>query len=644
MRYQERIYSQNQNSAVRNRTFNNFNMSSDICVFNSPLYNVSGATKIDCCICPSEIIPHDTYSGNPVTLPTTYTGDCVDVTTTMRAAFDAAISDYNISGETAITSRIFIEDLTCSKVVKFRDLANLPYEAWIVYNLEGNLDGYFILDYTNTQNTIKKTSPNNLGGSGQCCDNMYYDHIVYWNSWLSTGYTGTTNYVLDVPYSSATSCNVAKVPCTTGGTITGATYIISANTQTIPLTFDFTANTQTFIDTNANFRYQIYKYDSNINGFNGIPVYRSEILNYSAFSATNTTTQYIPSSGITIDGDYMVKGFYQFSACTDFLRRLGKGVDTVNYIYGSEYNIYDKNLDYYFVAIKQAEIPNLKNNGTNDSAVNSFRQTVYFPEPNIQNFAAPSNIGGFILTLNGLVLAEGYDYTYTYSADVVTLNGYTAEDDIITFIYTAGGGINFVSDNIDITTTIVSGVTNAQGSNLVYFNTTNSKYEVYTSLTPLQGNDIILMLNGVTLANNIDYYQSTSNSKRIILEGDLVVGDIITIVYFPQNGTVNGLNTNKPMVTWYISELPKKNNGFFSLEVSTGNTFNTFYYSGHTDYDTLSNYYSDSFIASGTVGTKLYYRVKNQKNYETLCGNIVTSIVYSDIIPIVIQSNAINSY
>ena len=642
MRYQERIYIQNQNSAVRNRSFNNFNMSTDMCVFNSPLYNVSGTTKIDCCVCPSEIIPHDTYSGNPVTLPTTYTGDCTDVTSTMRNTINAAILEYNISGETAITSRIFIEDLTCSKVVKFRDLANLPYESWIVYNLEGNLDGYFISDYTDTQNTIIRTSSNNLGFFGQCCDNAYNNHIVYWNSWLSTGYTGTTNYTLDTPYSSATSCNVAKVPCTTGGTITGATYIISANTQTIPLTFDFTANTQTFIDTNANFRYQIYKYSDSINGFNGIPVYRSEILKYSAFSATNTTTQYIPASGITIDGDYMIKGFYQFSACTDFLNRLGKGIDTINYIYGSEYNIYDKNLDYYFVAVKQAEIPTFINNGSNEEGISNLRQSVFFPEPNIQTFAAPSNIGGFIMTLNGLVLAKDYDYTY--SADVITLNGYTAEDDIISFIYTSGGGPNFVSDNIDINSPIVSGVTDGQGSNLVYYNTTNNKYEVYTSLVPSILNDIILMLNGVTLANNIDYYQSTSNPKRIILEGDLAVDDIITIIYFPQNGTVNGLNTNTPIVSWFINDLPQKNNGFFSLEVSTGNTFTNFYYSGYTSYNTTASYYSDSFIASGNVGTTLYYRVKNQKNYETLCGNIVTSIAYSDIIPIVIQSNAINSY
>lgn len=476
MRYQERIYIQNQNSAVRNRNFNNFNMSSDMCVFNSPLYNISGATKIDC----------------------------------------------------------------------------------------------------------------------------------------------------------------------TGSTVTGATYIISANTQTIPLTFDFTANTQTFIDTNANFRYQIYKYDSILDVFNGIPVYKSETLQYSAFSATNTTTQYIPSSGITIDGDYMIKGFYQFSACTDFLKRLGKGVDTINYIYGDQYGIYDKNLDYYFVAIKQAEIPNFINNGTNDSSANALTQSVILPVSGSQYIPKPPNIGNFVLTLNGLVLANNLDYSY--SGDVVTLNGLTVDDDIITFIYTSSGGPNLISDNIDIVTSIVSGTSNNQGSNLAYFNTTSGKYEIYTSVIPSQINDLIVMLNGVTLSNNVDFYQSTTNSKRIILEGDIFVGDIITIVYFPANSTVNGLNTNTPIVSWSITELPQKNNGYFSLEVSTANTFTNFYYSGYSIYNTSSVFYSDSFTATGTIGTTLYYRVKNQKNYETLCGDIVTTIAYSDIIPVVIQSNAINSY
>ncbi len=46
MRYQDRIY--NKSSVIKNRDVINTNMSSDICVFYSPTFNVSGATKINC--------------------------------------------------------------------------------------------------------------------------------------------------------------------------------------------------------------------------------------------------------------------------------------------------------------------------------------------------------------------------------------------------------------------------------------------------------------------------------------------------------------------------------------------------------------------------------------------------------------------
>lgn len=476
MRYQDRIYIQNQVSAVRNRTFTNFNMSSDICVFDSPLYIINGATKIDC--------------------------------------------------------------------------------------------------------------------------------------------TGTTS---------------------------GGTYIISATTETIPLTFQFTANTSSFLTTNANFKFQIYKYNNTVSGFTSIPVYKSDLLTYSAFSATNQTTQYIPSSAITLDGDYIVKGYYQFKICTDFLGKLGKNIDTLNYVYGSEYGIYDKNLDYYFIAIKQAEKPIFTENFSNATSANRLIQQVFQPNAGITELVLPTNaVGDFILTLNGLVLANNIDYTF--SGSIVTLSSQTQTDDIVTFIYTSDGGNNLISDNIDISTPIISGVTNAEGNNLVYFNTTTQKYELYTSVTPSSLDVTIVMVNGVTLAKNIDYYQSTTNPKRIILEGNLLIGDIITIVYFPSISVINGLNTSTPSVTWKIQTPPDKNNGYFSLEVSTGTTFNTFYYSGNTEYTVGSTYYSDAFVASGTVGTKLYYRVKNQKNYKTICGNYVTTTQYSEVIPIVIQSNSINSY
>jgi hypothetical protein len=55
------------------------------------------------------------------------------------------------------------------------------------------------------------------------------------------------------------------------------------------------------------------------------------------------------------------------------------------------------------------------------------------------------------------------------------------------------------------------------------------------------------------LANGGDYYQSISNPKRIILKGDLLIEDIITIVYYPTTTVINGLITSNPIVSWQIA-------------------------------------------------------------------------------------------
>jgi len=433
----------------------------------------------------------------------------------------------------------------------------------------------------------------------------------------------------------------SKIDCT--GATSGTSYVLSSDTQTIPLTFTFTGNTNTFIDKNAQFRFEIFKYNEVLNGFSSTPVYNSEVLDYSGFSATNITTQYVPVSGLNLDGEYIIKPFYRFGLCTDFLSKLNKTIDTNIYISGSEYNIYDDKYDYYFAAIKKAETPLLTQNTSNLTGINKLRQQVVLPTDKQTTFSVDTNISGdFVVTLNGLVLAPNEDYYFT--GNTVFLSGETYSDDIITVIYTTGGGYALTNDNITISSPIVSGATGGQSSNVVYYNTTTNKYEVYTSVTPQDGGSIILMLNGVTLANNIDYYQSTSDPKRLILEGNLLVDDMITIVYYPTTSTINGLETNNPMVTWKIQTPPQKINGLFTLEVALDNNFSSMYYTGTTDYQIGISYYAQSFIASGTVGTTLYYRVKNEKNYTTICGDIITSTTYSEVIPVIIQSNSINSY
>jgi hypothetical protein len=474
MRYQEPIYIQNQNSAVRNKDINNVNMSSDICIFAAPLFGMTGATKLDC-----------------------------------------------------------------------------------------------------------------------------------------SGYTGTTHV------------------------ITTAT--------TIPLYFNFTGNTGTFTANTPTFNYEIYKFNHNANKFSLPSVYKSDTFQYSGFSGTSIISQNIPVSGLSLDGDYLIKGYYQYSACTDFLGKLGKTVDTLTFRHGSEYGLYDNALDYYFIAFKGAEEPKFLINGSEKPPLNQLFQQVILPEDNETVFTVAYNGGSeAMVTLNGLVLAKNLDYTLSDS--VLSLSASTVKGDVLTIVYTAGAGNNLIGENINITSPITSGATGQQGNNLVYYNTGTTKYEIYTTIEPINSGSIMVMLNGASLANGIDFYQSSSDPKRIILEGVVMVGDIITIVYAPTTGTVNGITNNFPAVSWQISTPPQTTDGIFTLEISTGTTFSTFYSSITQSYVVGQTNYYQNFIASGSIGTKLYYRIKNEKKYETLCGIMLSDIKYSETIPITIQTNSINSY
>lgn len=453
----------------------------------------------------------------------------------------------------------------------------------------------------------------------------------------SSGFSCPAGYFLNTCVTPFSCSTLVTTACTVS---TGEYYIIDSAT-TIPVTFSFTGDLSSFTATNATFNFEVYKYNNFNSGFTLPSLYVSSGITYSAISGTSSYTENVPVSKLKLDGQYLIKGYYQYNPLTDYASRLNKTITTSTFL--NQANLYDKNLDYSFTAFESAKSPTFLINASQNLPSNKLFQQVILPKSGENVITITQQYSGFfVLTLNGLVLAPNYDYTYT--GNVITLSSSTVDGDIITVSYTTQGLSTLAGDNLYINTSIVSGATNNEGANLVYFNTSTNKYEIYTSVAPTQGSSIIVMLNGATLANNIDYYQSTTKPRRIILEGNLMVGDMLTIVYFPSTNVSNGIITNNPNISWSIPTAPQLNNGYFSLQVSTASTFNTFYYSGLTNYVVGSSIYNDSFIASGTVGTKLYYRVKNVKNFVTTCNKTITSEAYSDTITVTIQSNAINSY
>jgi predicted RNA-binding protein len=353
------------------------------------------------------------------------------------------------------------------------------------------------------------------------------------------------------------------------------------------------------------------------------------------------------------------------------MSKLGLVIDTSRYVGGTEYGIYNKNFDYYISVVQAAATPEFNYNASNSVASGGLQQsylpinyyTIYpdidqetvditeddffdetFGEQNNTMIGIPVNIDTpFILTVNGLVLAKDVDYTYSGDS-IVYFNAPLVPEDIVTIIYTSSSPNTLQNDIFEVLSIIPSGATDGQGSYSVYYNTTTNKYELFTSAKPIDFSKVLVMINGAVLANGVDFYQSTSNPRRIILNGDLIMNDIITISYFP-DGVVGNIITESPIASWYISPPPTKVNGYFTFELASDFNFTNIVYSSTTDYFVGAPYYSINFPLSGyTYGDKLFYRVKNDKNYETICGNIINSFAYSEIIPITIATNTINSY
>jgi hypothetical protein len=448
-------------------------------------------------------------------------------------------------------------------------------------------------------------------------------------------------------------------------------YVLDTTTaSTLNLSFYFTGHTDVFSATNASFKFEIYKYNSSLNVFTVPPVYISPLINYSTFSGSNVAVQAIPLSGLSLDGDYLIKGFYEADACTDFLKRLGKRIDTVIYKQGGSYQLYDKSLDYYFVATRKADKPIFTMSEGSQlafyDALPLYQQVILVDDANEFNveegqgddqIVATGNtyfrtgstftlqspfVGDVVVTLNGLVLAKGLDYSL--SGTVLQFFGSIANNDVITCIYTRSSNLTIVAENIEINSAVVSGATNTQGSNRYFYNTTTGKYEIYTNNQPIDQSKIIVVLNGIILTDGIDYYQSTTNKNRIILNGAIYVGDILAIIYYPVTNVINGITQAINPISWYIPTIPQGPNGYFSVETSQNSNFSGYTVEDIVNYQTNVTNYSSTLTLTGNVGTKIYYRVRNVKNYVSICGDFVTSEAFSETVPVEIQSNAINTY
>lgn len=620
MRKQYPIYIETPHSCVRNKAINNVNTSSDLCFYTAPQFYVSGATKV-----PYSVESCNLSGTNFSTMISTLSATCFSAYSFSTCFCGLTWNNLVYSNTEVAYSGEILTTTSSANTLTQPTYTNAVLASLVDLGYAFSLSG---------ASTISVPKPYGINAVDfeLCVDAIY-------SSACTTGTCGicTTTCSLDYPYMTSASTGV---------------YFFGTEPSAVDLSVVFTGNMASFDVASSSdtvFKYQVFKYIQYLNGF-GLPaIYSSEEFDYSAVSATSAVTISMLTNTLGLDGDFLIKGYFTHSFCTDILSRMGERVDTYHST-GGLYSLYDEELDYYFVALTSAMTPTFLGSQLNNNGTGRLFGGTYSPDFDGQTVLLYNInfVDSPLVALNGLVLANMFDYSIsaaTLSGNVITFSGALKTTDVVTLIGNIGDITNpFYNDLIIINNPIASGATDGQGANSVYFNTTTGKYEVYTSLTPLTSNQIIFTLNGAVMAPNIDYYQSSSNSHRFILEGIIKVGDVINLYYYPMTNLVNDVFTSNITVTWEVAVTPQLANGEFTLEVSTGNTFTTLISSATTPYIAgVATYYVNVGLA-GNFGDSLYYRVKNVKNYRNITGDIISSEAYSEIIPITIATNALNTY
>lgn len=346
------------------------------------------------------------------------------------------------------------------------------------------------------------------------------------------------------------------------------------------------------------------------------------------------------------EGEYIIKGQYKWTNFTYFSNLMGltytESINAGSYPYA----MWNYEKDYYFVYLRNAATPTITLNTVvsygfplNIVTISpSFDGQTSFPlgvEPALNG----SNV---IVTVNGITLSTS---EYYYSASTLYITSGTLEiSDIINMVYADPANTLPVQTESYQITSIPNTTYPSYGQKVIY-NTNTSKYEYWLDYQLV--NQPVLSVNGQTLVNNVDFYVSSTDSRRLIFVDTLSVGDIITVFYnaITSNGT--DILAKDFTINWNLSYPTSNNLGYFLVQLANEGdvSFSSPIYSGITFYGVNQDSYTTTVsITGGTYGQKILSKVTNYKNYYTISGDLIQTTKESDIVTFTIKTNALNNY
>lgn len=441
--------------------------------------------------------------------------------------------------------------------------------------------------------------------------------------------------------------------CTTGTTaVYNLTYTPNFNVD-----FVITGGTD-YTGYTGNFCYKVFSDNQfNVDGPFRSLVNGSEFINncfaFSAITSTTLTQQFSNSNLSTTWGQYMVRPYYTF-----ITQECVTGMEFNSWDSMVQVNTFNPESDFYFITVVDPPTPKLQGPSVTPPIPGFISDVILFNgvttnptgpqainnELNYFNLiAVPSNIDSVIVFVNGVAITPQLDYKlYNYGGAYVppTLVFQGVEikstDWIVAYYPTGPQPTNFNSNGWSVESFLVNTsnfVVNigdpGLGSNYVNFNTITGKQEIYTKADIVQNDTPILFINGTQLAYGHQYFLSSTQPNRIILNEELIhVGDIVSIFYdafILETSDYGSLSEPRITISWFVpGALPSNVVGEFIVNVyDDDDIFNTILYQQKVDFTSNLGNYS---VTIDNLSLNIDYR------FEIIYRTVYTAYMNNEII------------
>lgn len=465
-------------------------------------------------------------------------------------------------------------------------------------------------------------------------------------------------------YSGLTAMVTGCTTGTTGSTIAEGFYNLDY-IDDINLTFIFTGDTG-YTVYNGSFCLKVFpkdKFQPSIatGGLNTTEII-SSCYPFSAITA-NTLTKTFYKGDLPVNwGEYLIRPYYTFVS-----KECNPGIIFDSWTDSVQLNNFQLDTDYYLMTVKNPPSPIL--NGPQSDALTDFALiTDKLFVNGVSTVRGKQSINGelnyfilsttplgndIILILNGVQLTRDHDYNiiiqgFDQPPMVEIKNNIIKPTDWLLATYIAGRPSATFTDfgSFFMDTIMVSGFTSTttpnyrtSGDNTLNYNPVTFNYEFFTSL-PIDPNySVVLTVNGVKLAENYQFFKSTTFDGRLIFDKNntnLKIGDIISVLAYSKATEYNGvynygsLSKNEFLVQWVAPTTFTNDTvtGRFIIKLyddDTGNLTNQTF----VDFQpTISNY--SALLSNLPLNVNFKFKLIFETTYNGYLNNQVITCSYAE--------------